>query len=84
VRRAPAGLTESHAVVGLDVELGSATVLVGDNGSGSSTPVEALAVAAGFDGEAMHVVEDDAAAVRLWRRFLDDPGHLLRVLDDDG
>ena len=34
-----------------DIEFGSVTILVGDNGSGKSTIVEALAVAAGFNAE---------------------------------
>jgi predicted ATPase len=34
-----------------DVELGAVTVLVGNNGSGKSTVVEALAVACGFNAE---------------------------------
>jgi predicted ATPase len=39
------------AVRGLDLALGAVTVLVGDNGSGKSTIVEALAVAAEFNAE---------------------------------
>jgi predicted ATPase len=34
-----------------DIELGAVTVLVGNNGSGKSTVVEALAVACGFNAE---------------------------------
>jgi predicted ATPase len=40
------------AVTGIDdIEFGQATVLVGDNGTGKSTLVKALAVAAGFNAE---------------------------------
>ncbi len=39
------------AVRGLDLDLGTVTVLVGDNGSGKSTVIEAIAVAAGFNAE---------------------------------
>ncbi len=46
--RYPYGLP---AVAGLDLAMGSVTVLVGDNGSGKSTLIEAVAVAAGFNAE---------------------------------
>ena len=39
------------AVVGLDLPFGNVTVLVGDNGTGKSTLIEAIAVAAGFNAE---------------------------------
>jgi predicted ATPase len=39
------------AVRGLAIDLAPVTVLVGDNGSGKSTIVEAIAVAAGFNAE---------------------------------
>ena len=35
----------------LDLDFGTVTVLVGDNGSGKSTVIEAIAVAAGFNAE---------------------------------
>jgi predicted ATPase len=38
-------------VVGLDLPFGNVTVLVGDNGTGKSTLIEAIAVAAGFNAE---------------------------------
>jgi predicted ATPase len=42
---------ELAAVAQLDLAFGAVTVLVGDNGSGKSTIIEALAVAAGFNAE---------------------------------
>jgi predicted ATPase len=45
----PFGLPAVRALP--DIEFGAVTVLVGDNGTGKSTLVEALAVAAGFNAE---------------------------------
>ncbi|MGI9028641.1 MAG: AAA family ATPase [Ilumatobacteraceae bacterium] len=42
---------ELAAVRQLDLEFGAVTVIVGDNGSGKSTIVEALAIGAGFNAE---------------------------------
>ena len=39
------------AVARLNIDFGAVTVLVGDNGTGKSTIIEALAVAAGFNAE---------------------------------
>jgi len=50
--RADRGLAVRPSCVrGLDLDLGTVTVLVGDNGSGKSTVIEAIAVAAGFNAE---------------------------------